>query len=270
MGEIVLIDGKSVKAEMPLRSLLYGEGVFETFRWKSRPPIYYEKHIGRMREGASSLGLPFPKCEDLAGEIERSLGDAGIFDAYVKIGLLSLGSPLFHEHPRGSSILLVLRDYEPQKESFSVKLSSYRRNSKSPILRIKSLNYLENILAKREALASGCDEAILLNERDELAEGIVSNIFFIIGKVVYTPSLRCGLLEGITRDIICQTVGEVGFELREGIYTLEHLKHSDGVFMTNSLIGAKPVCSIDSVSIPSGGEVFSKVEQEVHAKLGWG
>jgi 4-amino-4-deoxychorismate lyase len=269
MIEIIHINGKPLEEGTPLRSLLYGEGLFETFRWKSKLPVYYERHIDRMREGARFLGIPFPKEEEIKDGLQKALSDASISDAYVKIGLLSKGSSVFYEEPSGCSLLVVVRSYQPPKESINVKVSSYRRNSNSPILRIKSLNYLENILAKREVLSSGYDEAILLNEGNELAEGTVSNIFFIKGKVVYTPSLECGLLAGIIRGVIFQIVNDLGFELREGRYGLEELKHSDGVFLTNSLIGAVAVSSIDGISLPCDCEVFYKVEERLTGKLGW-
>ena len=269
MEETIQINGRPVEERMPLRSLMYGEGLFETFRWRSKLPVYYRRHLDRMREGARILGIPFPKDEEIMDVLDKALSDAGISDAYVKIGLLSKGSPVFYERPRGSSLLVLVRKYEPQKQSIGAKVSSYRRNSNSPVLRIKSLNYLENILAKSEALSSGYDEAILLNERNEVAEGTVSNIFFIKGRVVCTPSIECGLLAGIIRGVIFQIVHELNLELREGRYGLEDLKHNDGVFLTNSLIGAVAVSSIDGIGHPCNSEVFYRLEGRLRGKLGW-
>lgn len=269
MTEIIRINGRPVVEGTPLRSLIYGEGLFETFRWKSKLPVYYERHINRMREGARLLGLPFPKEEEIKDDIKKALWDSSISDAYVKIGLLSKGSPVFYKEPSGGSLLTAVRAFQPPKESISARVSSYRRNSNSPILRIKSLNYLENILAKREALASGYDEAIFLNERNELAEGTATNIFFIKGKVICTPSVECGLLAGIIRGVILESSYEFGFELREGRHSLEELKDSEGVFLTNSLIGAVALSSIDGVNLPCDCGVFYKLEERVRSKLGW-
>ena len=198
-----------------------------------------------------------------------ALWDSSIPDAYVKIGLLSEGSPSFYKEPSGGSLLVVVRPYEPPKESIRAKVSSYRRSSSSPILRIKSLNYLENILAKREALAAGYDEAIFLNELSELAEGTATNIFFMKGKVIYTPSVECGLLAGIIRSVILECSREFGFELREGRYRLEDLKDTEGVFLTNSLIGAVPICSIDGINLPHDCGAFYELADRVRIKLGW-
>jgi 4-amino-4-deoxychorismate lyase len=269
MREIIRINGRSVEDETPLRSLIYGEGLFETFRWKSKLPVYFERHIERMREGARLLGLPFPKEEEIKDEIKKALSDSSISDAYVKIGLLSKGSSLFYKEPSGGSLLVVVRPYQPPKESINAKVSSYRRNSNSPILRIKSLNYLENILAKREALISGYDEAIFLNERSELAEGTVTNIFFLKGKTLYTPSVECGLLAGIIRGVILESSYELGIELREGRQSLEELKDSEGAFLTNSLIGAVAVSSIDRMDLPRDSGVFYELKERVRVRLGW-
>ncbi len=269
MEEIVVINGKRIEEGTPLRSLLYGEGLFETFRWKSQVPVFYESHINRMREGARFLGIPFPMGEEIKDCLQRVLSDADISDAYVKIALLSKGSPVFVEEPEGYSLLFVVRQYRPPKKPINVCVSSYRRNSKSPILCIKSLNYLENLIAKRVALSSGHDEAIYLNERNELAEGAVSNIFFIRGNVIYTPSHQCGLLPGITRGAIFQVVRELGVEIREGRYGLEELNDCDGVFITNSVIGAVAVSYIDGVSVRYDCEVFNMVDERLIARLGW-
>ncbi|MBI4228222.1 MAG: aminotransferase class IV [Deltaproteobacteria bacterium] len=269
MVEIVHIDGKPVKEESPLRSLMYGEGLFETFRWKSKPPVYYDRHIDRMRDGARVLGIPFPKDQEIEDNLLLAISESGISDAYVKISLLSKGSSVFYKEPRGYSLLLVVRRYQAPRESLSAKVSSFRRSSSSPILRIKSLNYLENLLAKREALCSGYDEAIFLNESDELAEGTVSNIFFIKGKVIYTPSLECGLLSGIIRGVIVQITNEFGFELKEGRYKVDELKCSQGVFLTNSLIGAVAMSSIDGVNLPCDCDIFHKLAKALADNLDW-
>lgn len=270
MEEIVVINGNRMEEGTPLRSLMYGEGLFETFRWKSQFPVFYDKHINRMREGARLLGIPFPIDEEMKYRLQKALSDADISDAYVKIALLSKGSSVFHEEPNGYSLLFVVRRYQPAKKSVNVIVSSYRRNTKSPILCIKSLNYLENLLAKREAFSSGHDEALYLNERNELAEGAVSNIFFIRDKVLYTPSVECGLLPGIIRGAIFEIVHELGLEIREGRYGLEELRYSDGVFLTSSLIGAVPVSSIDEISMHRDCEIFNMVVERLIAKLGWG
>ncbi len=270
MEEIVVINGNRTEEGTPLRSLMYGEGLFETFRWKSQFPVFYERHINRMREGARILGIPFPTDEEIRDGLKKVLSDADISDAYVKIALLSKGSSVFHEEPNGYSLLFAVRRYQPARKSVNVIVSSYRRNTKSPILCVKSLNYLENLLAKREAFSSGYDEAVYLNERNELAEGAVSNIFFIRDEVVYTPSLECGLLPGIIRGAIFEIAHEVGLEIREGRYGVQELNHSDGVFLTNSLIGAVPVSSIDRISMHCDCEIFKMVAERLIAKLGWG
>lgn len=269
MMEFVHIDGEPVDEGIPLRSLIYGEGLFETFRWKSKLPVYYERHIDRMREGARILGVPFPKDREIKEVLDKALSEAGICDAYVKLALLSRGSSVFYKRPDASSLLVVVRRYEPQKQSINVKVSSYRRIGNSPMLRIKSLNYLENILAKREALSSGYDEAIFLNERKELAEGAVSNVFFIKGKAVCTPAIECGLLGGIIRGVIFEIANEFGLDLRKGRYGLEELRDNDCVFLTNSLIGAIAVSSIDGIRHVCDCEVFSKLEKRLRDKLGW-
>lgn len=270
MKEILQIDGKPLCEKVAYRSLLYGEGVFETFRWKSKLPKYFSRHVERMQNGAKSLGIPCPSGEQIKNTLLKGLLEAGISDAYVKIGLLSIGESLYYKDPVDYSILIVLREYQLPKTDIKTTVSPYRRNSSSLLLRIKSLNYLENILAKRKAMCSGFDEALFLNERGEVTEGSVSNIFFIRDDVLFTPALGCGLLEGIVRGTVLELASEIGFEFKEGRFDLRMLKASDVIFLTNSLIGAVLVKSVGDYRFSDNSRIFDKLETGLREKLGWG
>jgi len=269
MKEIIRIDGKPVSEKLATRSLFYGEGVFETFRWKSKLPNYFNRHLERMLNGANSLGIPYPSNEQIKDALLKGLLEAGISDAYVKIGLLSIGNSHYYKDPSDYSILIVIREYLQPKSVIDTTVSSYRRNSSSPVLMIKSFNYLENILAKKEAMSSGYDEALFLNEKGEVAEGTVSNVFFIKDDVLFTPAPDCGLLKGVVRGVVIELASDWGLELKEGKFDLSMLKSSDAIFLTNSLMAAVVVNTVNDCRFSDSNQIFEKIESGLLEKLGW-
>jgi 4-amino-4-deoxychorismate lyase len=269
MGELILFDGKPIKEGFPVRSLFYGEGLFESFRWRGRPPVFLAKHLERMNNGAEALGIPFPQVGDIEWAIEKTVLDSQISDAYVKICLLSHGSSVFYENPNGTSILVVVRQYQFPDELIKAQISSFRRNSTSPILGMKSLNYLENILARRNARGLGFDEAIFLNENGEITEGSANNIFWLEDGILFTPSLECGLLSGIIRGVVIDIARELGIGIEEGRFGLDNLASSEGVFFTNSLAGAVLISEIDDFELPSDSKDFKRIKTILFEKLVW-
>ena len=269
MKELILLDGKPIERNLPLRSLFYGEGAFETFRWKGRPPVFLARHFERMKEGAEVLGIPFPEVVDIERTLEKAILDSQISDAYVKICLLSGGCSVFYENSNGASILVVVRQYQFPDELIRAHVSSFRRNSTSRLLRVKSLNYLESILAKRNARGLGFDEAIFLNEKGEITEGSANNIFWLKGRVLFTPSLECGLLSGIIRGVVIDIAREIGIRIVEGCFELDSLTSSHCAFFTNSLLGAVTISEIDGFKFPSDSRNFKTIKTVLLKKLVW-
>ncbi len=269
MKEFISLDGQQIEERFPLRSLFYGEGVFETFRWKAVPPVFWDRHLLRMRKGAEVLGIPFPYARDMERAIEKAVLASQVSDAYIKISLLSQGSSVFYEYPHGASILVVVRQYQPTDDLIKAHVSSFRRNSMSPILRVKSLNYLESILARREARRLGFDEAIFLNEKGEITEGSASNIFWLKDRALFTPSLECGLLSGVIRGVVIDIAREIGIRIGEGHFDLDNLTSSQCAFFTNSLVGAVPISQIDEFELPSDSQDFKRIKVVLLEKLVW-
>jgi len=267
--EIIFLDGEPLKEKIPLRSLLYGEGVFETFRWKGSPPVYLNKHINRMKMGSEFLAIPFPGKRSIKTAVEEAIKISKIADAYVKVCLLSSGGMKFHERPKEGHVLVIVRKHEPQKENVRAHIVQLRRTSSSPLLRVKSVNYLENVLARREAMGKGYDEAIFLNERGEVAEGSSTNIFWAKKETLYTPAADCGLLPGITREALISLAPEIGLNVVEGRFNLNEILSSDGAFLTNSLIGMTALAGVDKVEIKLEGEFFAKLRTALFKKFRW-
>ena len=166
-------------------------------------------------------------------------------------------------------MLIVAREYVPSKPEMSVHVASTRRNSSSPLLAVKSLNYLENIVARREAERLGHDESVFLNESGYLAEGCSTNIFWAKNGSLFTPELSCGLLPGITREALISVAKKLGMKVKEGRFKLASMLGSQGAFLTNSLIGITPVSWVDDVKLASDEKIFIRLRDSLDKKLGW-
>lgn len=267
--EFLFLDKKPFTGKLPLRSLMFAEGVFETFRWKKSHPAYLSAHLDRLSRGAEFLKIPSPGHDYLKGAIGNAVEHSKLDDAYVKVCLLSSGPKKFSDLPGDSQVLVLVRMYEPQREQMTAHVASSRRNSSSPLVGIKTTNYLENVLARREAKSLGYDEAIFLNERDEITEGTATNLFWVKDGKLFTPAVDCGLLPGITRKVILSLAPELGFEVREGGFGLEDVLSSQGAFLTNSLVGVTALTEVDGRKIHLNVENFKKIRRSLFKKLGW-
>jgi branched-chain amino acid aminotransferase len=135
----------------------------------------------------------------------------------------------------------------------NVIVASTRRNLPSALSpHIKTTSFLNNIQAKREAIAAGAFDSILLNWEQHLTECTVSNVFFVMEGALRTPALECGLLDGITRSIVIRLAGELGIHVEEGRYTVDKLYRADECFLTNTSMEIMPVTSFDRRPVGNG------------------
>jgi 4-amino-4-deoxychorismate lyase len=269
MTDYLFIDGSRVETSLPMRSLFYGEGLFETFRYKNRLPVLIDNHLERMEMGSKLLKVPFPEKEYIKDLVKKAVQESKFKDAYVKICLLSNGESLFYRTAKTSQLLVIVKKYVHPKQFVKIKVNSFKRISESPLFGVKSLNYLENILARREASLSGFDESLMLNERDEVTECSASNIFWFKDNTLFTPSGECGLLCGTTRDLILNFMPEYGISTVECKFSLTDLKDAEFVFITNSLIGCAPVSEVEGYSFNAEHDLFTKIRNSLLQKLNW-
>lgn len=263
------MNGKRIPDDLPLRTLYYGEGVFETFRFKSEMPLFFDRHVERMKKGAELLGIPLPDENHIVDMVSSAVTKSGLSDMYVKVCLVSEGNSLFYQNADESSVLIVLKDYSTENKPIKTRICSFSRNSQSPLLRIKSLNYLENILARREAIYSGYDESLFLNERGEITEGSASNIFWVRNGILFTPSIDCGVLPGIVRSILIEHASEAGLEVSEGRFDLNALLDAECAFFTNSLAGFREIARINETSMQVDNPHLSTIKRMLFGLLKW-
>ena len=269
MAEHIFIEDKPVSEAAPIRTLFYGEGLFETFRYKSGMPTLFERHYERMRRGAEYLGIPMYSISYIEGLVIKAVEAAGMEDAYVKVCLLSDGSTLFYDFPSKSAVLTVVREYNPPSEPLTLHIGSTRRNSTSPLSHLKSLNYLENVLARREAVSAGFSECLFLSDKGHIAECSAANIYWIKGGILYTPSLECGVLPGTTREALLKVAANVGLDVWEGLYPPDDLYECELALVTNALIGVMPVSVIGHITLDTDTAYLDSIRKGLFEHLGW-
>jgi branched-chain amino acid aminotransferase len=240
---------------------LYGDGVYETMRVYDDVIFMVDEHLARLRRSASMTGLTVPRDNDqIKGLIYDTLGANSLKNAYVRLtlsrgyGPLGLDPDLCSE-PTFVIITEHMTDYPKEfyRDGIRIIIARTRRNPAEAINpQIKSLNFLNNILAKIEAKREGAYEAVMLNVSGHVAEGTVSNVFFYSDDVLCTPSVDCGILDGITRRLVLDIAVREGFTVSEGRFTLDDIHRASEVFMTNTTMEVMPVCQVDEVKYRVG------------------
>ena len=225
----------------------FGRGVFETILVKEKP-ILLGDHIRRLNSGLNTLCVDKEITE---AEINIATQKLNCKNCVLKI-MVSEKNTLFTTR----EISYVDSDYE---KGFELGTSEVRRNAFSNLTYVKSFNYVENIIERDKMIKKGYDEALFLNTEGFISEGAVSNIFFIKNEVIYTPKIKCGLLPGIIRDFIIRNSLSIGFVVQEGEFTLKELMESDGIFITNSIMGIMKVRAIDG-EVVNESTLVSKIK----------
>ncbi|MCX7738287.1 MAG: aminotransferase class IV [Hydrogenothermaceae bacterium] len=243
--EKYFINSEEVTDLRDLRAIMYGEGVFETLRYKGRMPKRIDLHYRRLAKGLEFLKIPRPTYEDFLHSIDETAASCQEKDLYVKVVVFGEGRGFFPLQSSKYNILVVVKPYRPLNEDIKLTVSPYRVHSSDPLLRIKSTNYLRSIVVKRDAREKGCFDGIILNENEEITETSSANIYWVKGKYLYTPSLDCGVLEGISRIAVIENAKKEGFVVVEGRFGISDLKKADFVFISNSLHGIVRVSGVD-------------------------
>lgn len=255
MEEKVFLNGKflainEAKISVLEPAFLYGIGLFETMRSYKNKIVYLDEHLQRIKKSCRFVGLEFPYALNKLKEIiKRTQELNGFFDAYVRLTLWKL--------EQGTGILISTKKYRPYskkkyRNGFYAMISRFRQNENSFFARMKTTNRLLYELSFNEAERKDYDEAIILNNRGLITEASRSNIFLIKNNEIFTPSLECGTLDGITRKVILDLAKIYNIKAYEGNFTLQNLYDADEAFLTNSLMGVMPLTSIEENSIGKG------------------
>lgn len=270
-----IVPAAEAKVSVFDHGFLYGDGIYETMRVYDGVIFLIGEHLNRLERSASLIELHLPKNDaDIRSAIYETLLANDLSDAYVRLtvsrgyGEIGLDPDLCKE----PTFIIIAEKFKNYPRSYyengiSLKIASVRRNLKEALNpQIKSLNFLNNILAKIEAKRVDAHEAIMLNGDGYLAEGTVSNIFFLKNEVLHTPSIKCGILDGITRALVIDLAVRNGIPVKEGAFRPEELYSAAEVFITNSTMEVMPVSRVDGVHFNVGetaGLLLTKYRKEV-------
>jgi branched-chain amino acid aminotransferase len=262
----VYIDGKlydkeEAKVSVYDHGLLYGDGVFEGIRAYAGKVFRLAEHLDRLYDSAKAIWLEIPITkDDMAKAVVDTLAVNGILDGYIRLvvtrGVGTLGLDP-NKCARPSIIIITdaiaLYPKEMYEQGLAIMTSSVPRVAPAALSpRIKSMNYLNNIMAKIEGLQAGCVEALMLNHKGDLAECTGDNVFLVRKGQIFTPSADAGILEGITRGAIIELAREMGVEVHEVTLTKYDAYVADECFLTGSGAEVIAVVKIDGRVIGSG------------------
>ena len=241
--------------------LLYGDGVFEGMRSYSGKIFELEAHLQRLYDSAKAIWLEIPiSPQEMARQCNETVAINNIVDGYIRL-VVTRGAGTLGLDPNKTSDpqVIIIADaitlypdefYENGLEIVTVSVSRNHPAALSP--RIKSLNYLNNILAKIEGLKAGCVEALMLNHKGEVAECTGDNIFLVTKGLIQTPPLDAGILDGITRQVVINLAREADIEVREMPLTKHDVYIADECLLTGSAAEVVPVVKVDNRVIGDG------------------
>jgi branched-chain amino acid aminotransferase/4-amino-4-deoxychorismate lyase len=237
------------------RGLLLGDGLFETVLWSEGRLVLFEPHFARLARGCEVLGLPAPELEEVRNLALAEAEAGGLRDRRAAVRITwtagSGGRGLDRPESPAPRLLVSAAPAPLPIGPVSLITARTRRNAGSPAARLKTLSYLDNVLARREARRQGADEALMLNDRGELACAGAANLFWFEDGRLVTPALDCGVLDGIVRAETLKAAAELGLEAAEKHSGPDALVRARGLFLTNSLIGLRPVERLDGRPVPS-------------------
>lgn len=246
----VLSDGGENNLAFPTDDRIFlGEGLFETLKVEGSKPCCAYLHWQRLSDSAQKLGIPFDLTFEhwLEHLLHKIKGD-NLYNGGIK-AILSGGSAPRGLAVRGQMSQLVLQTFNYTVETHPLRLTSvpWLRDAANPVLQVKSVNYLEAIIARRQAITLGADDALFFNFQHHATETTCANLFIIQKQCLLTPPITDGVLPGITRARIFKLAEQHNIECLETSLTKAMLKNADVVFLTNSLQGIRSVSSLDEM-----------------------
>ena len=241
--------------------LLYGDGVFEGIRVYNKRVFLLADHIERLYESARAIRLEIPMTpSQMTAAVEKTVAANGIVDGYVRLvitrGAGSLGLDIRKtSHPQVIVIADTIKLYSEElyQQGLKIVTASTLRNHPGALSpRIKSLNYLNNILAKIEGTDVGCEEALMLNHKGDIAECTGDNIFIVKRGILKTPPTDAGILEGITRNCVIQLAEQANLPVQQVTLQRHDVYTADECFLTGTAAEVIAVVSIDGRKIGAG------------------
>ena len=270
-----LFDQQDAKVSVFDHGLLYGDGVFEGLRSYGGKVFRLEAHIERLWRSAEAIELTIPiSREAMARAVLDTLAVNGIDDGYVRL-VVTRGAGTLGLDPNRTSdpqVIIIADSIELYPDEFyenglKIVTASVTRNHPAALdPRVKSLNYLNNVLAKIDGQKAGCVEALMLNHKGEVAECTSDNIFLVRHGELHTPPVEASILEGITREVVIELAGAAGVRVQEISLTKNDVFTADECFLTGTAAEVVPVVTVDDRTIGDGrpGPITRKLSDAFH------
>ncbi len=256
-----LVDEADAKVSVFDHGLLYGDGVFEGIRAYHGKVFLLEEHVDRLYDSAKAIALSINLTkEEMASAVLATCAANGIENGYIRLvvtrGVGTLGlNPYLCKKPEVIIIAAGIQLYPEELYETGMKVvtvGTLRNHPEAINPRIKSLNYLNNVMAKIEAINSGVLECIMLNPQGQVAEASGDNIFVVKNGVLRTPPVWCGALDGITRRVVTRLAGELGIPVREEVLQRYDLFTADEMFLTGTAAEVIAVTNVDRRDVGNG------------------
>ncbi|QGQ95411.1 branched-chain-amino-acid transaminase [Paenibacillus psychroresistens] len=281
MAQWIYLNGSYVQKENAMISVydhgfLYGDGIFEGIRIYNGNIFKCKEHLDRLYDSAKSIMLDIPLAyEEMKSVLIETVRKNELRDGYIRL-VVSRGPGDLGLDPRRSpkaNVVIIVEQLAIYPEEAylnglkTVSVSTRRNIPDALNPKIKSLNYLNNILVKIQANLAGVGEAIMLNSQGFVAEGSSDNIFIIKRGIVFTPPCYCGALEGITRAAIIEICQKIGIPCKEEPFTLHDVYVADEVFFTGTAAEVIAVREVDARTIGEGkaGPITTRLLKEFRA-----
>lgn len=262
----IYIDGKfyseaNAKISVFDHGLLYGDGIFEGIRFYNGRVFRLEEHLERLWDSARSICLEIPMThEEMTEAVLETIRQNHLHDGYIRLlvtrGIGNLG--LNPEQCKSPSVIIIAATIALYHEDFYrkglsiVTCATRRSNPASLNPAVKSLNYLNNVMARIEANLARADEALMLNDAGNVAECTADNVFIIKRDQIFTPPITAGALRGITRSIVFEIAAEFGLSVVEADFTRHDVFVADECFLTGTAAEIVPVVKADGRLIGNG------------------
>jgi branched-subunit amino acid aminotransferase/4-amino-4-deoxychorismate lyase len=265
----IILNGKIIAEQeawvSPLnRGMMYGDGCFETLKWYSGSFLKWDLHVQRVEAGLEYLEIspaftPAELRRQLITLIERNqlLEKEGM----IRIQCWRKGERGYKTDSSNMGWLIQASEITPHHSPLKLTEAETRCIPSAALDRnYKLSNGLNYIKAAQEARNVQCDDALMLTVGGKISETTSANIFWVKDDQVFTPSKKCDLLPGITRELVIEVIKSVGIELAEGIFTPEDIQSAEAVFCTNSLIELRSVASLDKINFEVDHPLFLKIK----------
>lgn len=248
MKEVVFLNGrftpsKEARLLVLTPGFLYGFGLFETMRSYYNRIAYLNQHLRRLNNSCKLMDMRLPyTITKLKEALIATVKINAIQDAHVRLTLW--------KSETGTDVLITARKYQPfpavkYRKGFCAGISRFRQDENSYLAQLKTTNRILYQLSLKQAQARGFDETIILNHRGHIVEASRSNLFLVKERVLFTPDLKCGCLDGITRQVVFDLAKKYNIKIYAGSFTPQDLYDADEAFLTNSLMGIMPLGRVE-------------------------